>query len=138
MLFMIIGCSKAAEPLYEAEIGNSASTSSTESELAYLHQFILHSSLDMIQSAMWSNSATFLRTVDRFNSLLVSAYATPGGAILLLLHQGKAEDAVRQFFTEAHEMYTKYMLNPFASFDMPITSPQFDALIRQSAKKLLS
>lgn len=133
MLFMIIGCSKS-EPLYEAEFG----PGSSGDDMAYLHQFILHSSLDMIQSVMWSNGSTFLRTVDRFNSLLVSAYATPGGAILLLLHQGKAEDAVRQFFTEAHDLYTKYMLNPFASFDAPITSPQFDALIRQTAKKLLS
>lgn len=129
MLFLIVGKS---EPLYEAELGGSG-----ENELAYMHQFILHSSLDMIQSAMWNNNATFLRTVDRFNSLLVSAYVTPGGAMLLLLHQGKSEEALRHFFTEVHEAYTKYMLNPFNTFDSPITSPQFDVIVRAVAKRLL-
>lgn len=130
MLFVIVGTS---EPLYEADLG----VAGAESELAYLHSFILHSSLDMIQNALWNNSATFLRTVDRFNSLLVSAYVTPGGTMLLLLHQGKAEDSVRQFFTEAHELYTKHMLNPFAVFDTPIVSPQFDVLLRGIAKRIL-
>ena len=35
---------------------------SVEEELAYLHQFILHASLDMVQSAMWSNNATLVST----------------------------------------------------------------------------
>jgi len=134
VLFTILGQS---EPLYEAEIGEAAPGLSAQGELAYLRQFVLHSSLDMIQNAMWNNNATFLRTVDRFNSLLVSAYVTPGGTVLLLLHQGKPEDAVRQFFTEMHELYTKYLLNPFATFDTPIVSPQFDAMVRSSAARLL-
>ena len=133
MLFAIVGRS---EPLYEAELGGEAAAA--PAELSYLHQFVLHSSLDLIQNAMWNNNATFLRQVDRFNSLQVSAYVTPGGAILLLLHQGKGEDFVRQFFTETHELYAKHMLNPFSAFDTPIVSPQFDALVRASAKRLLS
>jgi len=131
MLFVIVGTS---EPLYEADFGGAGSG---DAELAYLHQFILHSSLDMVQNAMWNNNSTFLRTVDRFNSLLVSSYVTPGGVVLLLLHQGKGEDAVRQFFIETHELYTKHMLNPFATFDAPIVSSHFDALVRTCAKRLL-
>jgi hypothetical protein len=98
VVFMIVGKS---EPLYQADIGLGAD------EHAYLHQFILHSSLDMIQSAMWVNPSTFLRVVDRFNDLQISAYLTPGGATLLLLHKGKNEDAVRAFFTDAHDLYVK-------------------------------
>ena len=52
VIFAIIG---KTEPLYEAEI---VSAGVGEEELAYLHQFILHASLDMVQSAMWSNNAT--------------------------------------------------------------------------------
>jgi hypothetical protein len=47
---MIVGKS---EPLYEAELGSTG-----KDELAYLHQFILHSSLDLVDNAMWTNSAT--------------------------------------------------------------------------------
>jgi trafficking protein particle complex subunit 2 len=76
--------------------------------------------------------------VDRFNSLSVSAYASQGGKILLLLHQGKSEDAVRTFFVEAHELYVKYLMNPFANAEEPIISPQFNAHMRQLVKRYLS
>ena len=56
VIFAIIGKS---EPLYEAEI---VPAGPGEEELAYLHQFILHASLDMVQSAMWSNNATLVST----------------------------------------------------------------------------
>ena len=52
MHFMIVGKN---EPIYEAEIGAQGAD-----ELAYLHQFILHSSLDMIQGAMFTNNATYV------------------------------------------------------------------------------
>lgn len=128
VVFMIVG---KTEPLYEADIG------AESDELSYLHQFILHSSLDLINTAMWTNNTTFLRVVDRFNSLQISAYVTPGGAVLLLLHNGKGEDAVRSFFIEAHEVYAKYALNPFSIYDAPIVSPHFDSNIRQAARRLL-
>lgn len=51
VVFMIIG---KGEPLYEAELG-----SNNRDDMAYLHQFILHSSLDMVENAMWQNSATY-------------------------------------------------------------------------------
>ena len=57
----------------------------------------------------------FLRVVDRFNSLLVSAFITPGGTVMLLLHNGRApEESVRSFFTEASELFAKHIMNPFA------------------------
>jgi trafficking protein particle complex subunit 2 len=83
-------------------------------------------------------SYSFLRVVDRFNNLAVSAYVTPGGVYLLLLHDGRSEDAVRGFFTEIHELYTKYILNPFAILDGPIVSPQFDSHVRIASRRFFS
>jgi hypothetical protein len=57
---------------------------------------------------------------------------------MLLLHEGRSEDAVRGFMTEAHELYVKHMLNPFAVLDSPIVSPQFDSHIRSISRRLLS
>ena len=129
---MIVGNS---EPLYEKKLGSP--NSGDRDELSYLHQFILHSSLDMVQSSMVSNNATFLKVVDRFNSSQVSAYLTPGGAKFLLLHGGKGEDAIRHFFVEVHEFYVKHILCPFTSLDAPIRSPYFDSMVGNSARILM-
>lgn len=42
------------------------------------------------------------------------------------------------FFLEAHELYVKQLLNPFANGDEPIVSPHFNAHMRNTAKKYLS
>ena len=80
----------------------------------------------------------FLRVIDRFNNLLVSAYVTPGGAYLLLLHDGKNEDAVRSFMIEVHEIYVKHLLNPFVTPDSPICSAAFDSHVRAASRRILS
>lgn len=80
----------------------------------------------------------FLRVIDRFNNLLVSAYVTPGGAYLLLLHDGRNEDAVRSFMMEMHEIYVKHILNPFVVPDSPICSSQFDSHVRSASRRILS
>lgn len=79
-----------------------------------------------------------MRVVDRFNNLVVSAYVTPGGTYLLLLHEGRNEDAIRGFMTESHELYVKHILNPFALIDSPIVSPQFDSHLRLISRRFLS
>ena len=50
VVFMIVGKN---EPLFEIELGSTG-----RDDLAYLHQFILHSSLDMIDNTMWVNGST--------------------------------------------------------------------------------
>ena len=125
---MIIG---NGEPIYEAEIGT------TTDELSYLHQFILHSSLDMLSSVMWSNQQAYLKVIDRFNALQVSAFVTPGGATFLLLHTGKNEDVLRNYFQEVNDIYVKHLMNPFTIHDGTIVSPSFDIQVRQCAKKYL-
>jgi len=47
-------------------------------DLAYQHQFILHAALDFVQDLAWTTNAMFLRSVDRFNDLVVSVYVTAG------------------------------------------------------------
>lgn len=176
-VFMIIGRS---DPIFEAEFSSPAASSSSgksvqdpithfpsntflvittdsssQNSSSYLSQFIIHSSLDMIDSAIWTNryyqlllspftsltlhlnSSTFLRVVDRFNTSLVSAYLTPGGAILVLLHDGKQEDNIKVFFTEVHELYARHIMNPFATVDGPIISTYFDGKVRALARKIL-
>lgn len=66
----------------------------------------------------------YLRQVDRFNDFSVSAYVTAGHVKLLLLHRtpstpGTAtralEDAIREFFSEVHELYIK-VSSPFCTY----------------------
>jgi hypothetical protein len=51
-VFMIVGKSN---PIYEAELGGIG-----KDDLAYLHQFILHSSLDQLEGVQWTNNATYV------------------------------------------------------------------------------
>ena len=142
-VFTIVGKS---EPLFEAELippTSGSQPAATTDELAYLHQFVLHASLDMVQSSMWSNNANFLRVIDRFNTLLVSAYITPGGTVMLLLHHGRTnEESIRAFFVEVGDLFAKHVMNPFAVLDAPMTmtngcSPVFDTHVRDIAKRTL-
>ena len=132
VVFMIV---VKNEPIFEADFGSAA----TDDDLSYLHQFILHSSLDVLQTnAIWlNNNLCYLKTIDRFNSVLISAYITPGGTTLLLLHNNKSDDIIRLFMIEVYEIYVKYLLNPFVIYDSPIVSPLFDIHIRRAAKKTL-
>ena len=83
-------------------------------------------------------SLRFLKVIDKFNYLSVSSYVTFGGKIFLLLHNGKSEDNVRAFFVETHEVFVKYMMNPFVNVDGPVMSPQFNTQIRNLAKRILA
>eukprot|EP00903_Cladosiphon_okamuranus_P006005 g5925.t1 len=140
-VFMIVGRS---EPLYEADltsVGNNSSgggaRASAGEESAHLNQFIVHSALDMVDRKQWSTPATYLRLVDKFNEQNVSAFLTAGGAKLMLLHDGRTDDAIRTFFAEVHELYVKLLMNPFYAYDSPVISPAFDQRVKALARKLL-
>ncbi|GJN27120.1 hypothetical protein PR202_gb15112 [Eleusine coracana subsp. coracana] len=66
--FLIV--SKNDIPIYEAEVGSAPK----KEDLSYHHQFILHAALDVVQDLAWTTSAMFLKSVDRFNDLVVSVY----------------------------------------------------------------
>jgi len=136
LLFLIVGTS---EPLYSAEFLKipTAAAASTDSTKQYF-SFLLHSSLDTLLPLAGTTSATFLRTVARLPPFSVSAFLTPSGVKLLLLHPGRPDETLKSFFNECYEVYVKYQMNPFAKFDEPITSKAFDARVRSIGRKYLS
>jgi hypothetical protein len=126
--FVIVGRS---EPLFEANLGEQSDDS------AHLNQLILHSALDMVDRVVESTPSLYLRVVDRFNDQNVFAFVTAGSVRFLLLHEGRNEDAVKAFFAEVHELYTKQQLNPFYTYDTPIVSPVFNARVRSLARRYI-
>ncbi|KAJ3689664.1 hypothetical protein LUZ61_018828 [Rhynchospora tenuis] len=101
--------SKNDIPIYEAEVG-----STQKQEQAHQHQFILHAALDLVQDLAWTTSA-----------------------ILMLLHDSRNEDGIKNFFQEVHELYVKTLLNPLYLTGSRITSAHFDTRVRALARKYL-
>lgn len=131
LTFVIVG--PLDNPIYEVDL-----TGPKEQQAQYLHQFVLHASLDAVDDVMWSTKECHLKTVDRFNNLLVSAFVTPGSSKsrFLLLHDGRNDDLVKIFFTEVYELFLRVILNPFHGPASKITSKEFDRKIRLTAKKV--
>ncbi|KAI8048293.1 Sedlin [Syncephalis plumigaleata] len=137
--FSIVGTKD--NPVYEAELGVPMSRPDVvvnkRDDQRHLNQFVAHSSLDVIEEMMWSTNALYLKTVDRYNDKTVSAYVTPSNMKLLLIHENKTDDGVKNFLTECHELYIKMLLNPFYEPNMPIRSTAFDNKIRAAARRYL-
>lgn len=91
----------------------------------------------MIEDVMRKENTMYLKAVDKFNEWTVSAFITPGNMKFVLLHEGKNDDGIRQFFMEVWELYVKTMLNPFHTAHTTIRSGIFDGRVRASAKKYL-
>ncbi|KAG7590815.1 Longin-like domain superfamily [Arabidopsis suecica] len=83
------------------------------------------------------NLLRFLKSVDRFNDLVVSVYVTAGHTRLMLLHDSRNEDGIKSFFQEVHELYIKILLNPLYLPGSRITSSHFDTKVRALARKYL-
>ena len=130
--FVIVG--NEDTPLYHADLAGGRS-SDIASKDAYRHHFVLHAALDSVDILAPQTKELYLKTVDRFNALSVSAFVTPSDVRFLLLHEGRHEDAVKNFFLEVYEAHLKVMLNPFHTFKTKISSREFDKKIRMAAKK---
>jgi len=100
-------------------------------------QMIANASLDVIEDLMRKENTMYLKSVDKFNEWMVSAFITPGNMKFVLLHEGKNDDGIKSFFMDVWELYVKTMLNPFHTAHSPIKSNVFDTRVRQSAKKNL-
>eukprot|EP01097_Dermamoeba_algensis_P007117 TRINITY_DN4467_c0_g1_i1.p1 TRINITY_DN4467_c0_g1~~TRINITY_DN4467_c0_g1_i1.p1 ORF type:complete len:139 (-),score=29.25 TRINITY_DN4467_c0_g1_i1:242-658(-) len=133
LMFIIVG--KNDTPLYEADFIPVQKKDASQLQLC---QFVLHSSLDIVDEMVWKNNSMFLKAVDRFGDMIVSAFVTANHVRFLLLHDFRSEDGIKNFFTEVYELYLKVVLNPFYSYNSPITSTVFDNRVRGLAKRFLS
>lgn len=52
-----------------------------------------------------------LKIVDRFNEWMVSAWLTAGQTKLMLLHDIRNDDGIKNFFSEIYELYIKVGLS---------------------------
>ncbi|CAG9466125.1 unnamed protein product [Pedinophyceae sp. YPF-701] len=133
-VFMVVG--ERDVPLFEADFSKGARQ---EEGRQYLHSFVLHASLDIIDQAVWKSPTGQLKRVDRFNDLTVTAHVMADLNVrLLLLHDFRGnDDGVRQFLTQAQELYLKASLSPFHNAGQPITSDAFRARITSLAARYM-
>lgn len=127
--FVIVGT--LDNPIYEAEFIKKSE------DLRHLHQFIIHSSLDIVDELVWGTDKNYLKVVDRFNEWNVSCFVTPSGSKFMLLHDQLNTDGIKHFFQEVYEIYVKVVLNPFYALNDKIASGGFDQRVRGSARKWL-
>ena len=73
---------------------------------AHLSHFVLHAALDNVDHLIATTPDVYLRVVDNFNEKRVYAFCTGGHAKFLLLHEGRNEDAVRNFFNDVRTTST--------------------------------
>jgi len=98
---------------------------------------VLYAALDAVDEAVWRSGTCYLKAVDRFEDMTVSAYVTAGGIRMLLLHQGRGEDAIKSFFQDVHEAYVAIAMNPMYTPTEEIQSSEFDRKVKTSARKHL-
>lgn len=94
---MIVG---SQEPLYQLMIKQ---PSVDENILHYA----INGSLDILDEMVWTNQATYLKTVDEFQGFRVSAFVTPTNLKLIIAHERRNEDGIRGFFQEVHDLLIK-------------------------------
>ncbi|EGO57907.1 hypothetical protein NEUTE1DRAFT_81939 [Neurospora tetrasperma FGSC 2508] len=161
--FAIIGTQD--NPLFEYEFGTSKQGGDgmarfTE-QARQLNQFIIHSSLDIVEEVQWTNGQMYLKLVDRFFTSYISCFLTASNIKFLLLHQPpssstltggtsrtstsiaanptspQTEEAIRNFFAEVYENYVKAIMSPFYRTNMEIRSPVFRARVAAAGRKYL-
>ncbi|KAK1768508.1 transport protein particle 20 kDa subunit [Phialemonium atrogriseum] len=87
--FAIIGTQD--NPLFEYEFGTSKQGGDGQprfsDESRHLNQFVLHSSLDIVEEVQWTNGQMYLKVIDKFFNNYISCFMTGGNVKFLLLHQ---------------------------------------------------
>lgn len=132
LLFLIVGRN---EPLFSAEFTSSATP--TPDSITRQNYFVLHSALDLVDKCAFTNPQMYLRTVDKVNHQMVSVYLTAGHVKFMLLHCGKPDDLIKNFFTDVSELYVKYSMNPFYKFDSPIVNKDFEDRVNTIGRRYL-
>ncbi len=88
----------------------------------YLHQFVLHAALDAVNEQIWTSTNMHLGTVDKFNNLMVAAYATAAHVKFLLLHDGKNEETIRLFFKDVYDIYVRVSCKNYCELSTSLRS----------------
>eukprot|EP00871_Galdieria_phlegrea_P001528 jgi/Galph1/2376/GphlegSOOS_G1046.1 len=117
--------------LYEATFPSSTQADET----AHLREFILFASLDLLEEVVWSTKDFYLKAIDRFNDQVIYGLTTANSTRLLLVYDGKNDEAVKNFLQDTYELYAKLVLNPFYDRDRPILSTTFHERVNQLGKK---
>ncbi|EMR65370.1 hypothetical protein MGN70_011661 [Eutypa lata] len=87
--FVIIGTQD--NPLFEHEFGTSKQGGDGQARFSeqarHMNQFIVHSSLDIVEEVQWGTGQMYLKCVDKFFNNYVSCFMTGANVKFLLLHQ---------------------------------------------------
>ncbi|KAI5246180.1 trafficking protein-like protein particle complex subunit 2 [Aureobasidium subglaciale] len=85
--FTIIGTRD--NPLFEHEFGTSKAggdgIARFRDEARHMNQFIVHSSLDIVEEVQWGNNGLYLKNVDRFQNNHIHCFITGGNVKFMLL-----------------------------------------------------
>ncbi|KAG8348423.1 hypothetical protein TRVL_00754 [Trypanosoma vivax] len=93
-------------------------------QVSLSNQLTLFASLDLLEDAMWKSADCFLPSIDKAmdGKYHVSAYVGFAPIKLLLMSGREPDKNTRQFLTEAYGACVRYLLNPLASPDVPVTT----------------
>ncbi|KAI0542343.1 Sedlin [Xylaria digitata] len=163
--FVIVGTED--NPLFEYEFGTSKAGGDGQArfpeQARHMNQFIVHSSLDIVEEVQWGTGQMYLKCIDRFYNNYVSCFLTGGNVKFMLLHQPpsssvsstannprsststiatnptspQTEEAVRAFMLEVYESWVKTIMSPFYRVNMEVRSPIFRQRVAAAGRKYL-